>query len=168
MQSVPRTILKEFEKKSGLKLGKAVRGTYGLIYNLKDYPNRVVKIVGDWCAAITLETIKTLKSLKGIPVVKVFQYGALSDNYYYYVMERLRKIKGNSDWVYEMENWGSGSGDYVYYDCKLSEAPPKVKTFFKAARTTYSKHGLRYDDLHGGNIMQNSRGVLKFIDLESF
>jgi hypothetical protein len=168
MDSVPRTILKEFEEKSGLKLGKAVRGTGCLIFNLKDYPNRVVKIVGDcFCASHILETIKKIKSLKRIPVVKVFQYGALSNNYYYYVMGRLKKIK-SAIWFREMDDYQFGPEQYLYYDCKLNSLSPKVKSFFKAVRAARTKHRLYYSDLHIGNIMKNSHGVMKFIDLESF
>lgn len=160
--------LKEFEKKTGLKLGHVISGAHGLIYKLQDYPNRVVKINQCYCYQSTLDSIRSLKNIKRAPTVRVYQYGELSDNHYYYVMDKLKKINTSASWAQEMYHYEDGCEQYLYYDCNLKLVPSKVKTFFSAARQLHDNYGMYHTDTHPWNIMQTSRGALKFIDLESF
>ena len=91
-------------------------------------------------------------------------YGGPITNYYY-VMDKLKPLPKpkNSAYYYEPPMVDDIRGVLEENGCTCRLAP-KVKRFCKEALKLKYKHC----DIHGGNIMQNKRGALKFVDLESF
>lgn|SRR5574337_16839 len=153
----------EFEQKSGLKLGAVITNGNGKVYNLKGYPNRVVKIASIYdqeSLNYFLNLLGKLKKMKSKIIVRIHQFGHISGYNYYYVMDKLRVMGGN--------RWDKGDmiQEYLYGERLRSNELSQVKTFVKKARVLERRY--HYGDVHGGNIMQNGRGALKFVDLESF
>jgi hypothetical protein len=157
-----------FQKKTGLTLGKRIYSGHGDIYKLKNYPNRLVKIV-EFDDLNDFKIIKYLHRSKNPSVVKLHKVGVLRNvkdeygdvsSYYYYIMDKLSLIpkKCRQNYVNEIDLVLS-CGEYISNDI-----PRKIKYFVKKARQ------LKYDhhDIHSYNIMQNKKGSLKFVDLESF
>jgi len=156
-----------FQKRTGLKLGKRIYQGHGDIYKLKSYPNRLVKIVMN-DGTDDIKIIRYLYRSKNPAVVKLHKVGVLNNiktnygdykNYYYYVMDRLSLIpkKQRRNYVNEIQL-------ALECDDDISHMPRKVNNFVnKAKKLKYFHH-----DIHDGNIMQDKRGQLKFVDLESF
>lgn len=152
---------KIFEKKIKLKLGKQIAGGNGFVYELKEYPTRFIKIV-DWDyvshalhdLSKVIQLLNYLSKTKNTSVAKVYNVGTFAHNnntYFYYVMQKLRKTEDAWEAMDALYNKRVGS-------------TPKIKKFIKEVkRLKYS-----YKDCHGGNCMQDAKGNLKLIDLESF
>lgn len=161
-----------FNKKTGLKLGRRLYSGNGEIYTIAGHSNRVVKIVIPYNDSEIKDVMclcRYLKRSKTKCVVKLFQFGYLKvrnhincygevDTAYYYVMEKLRKIP------YTIAN--RILDQVTNYDNPVvrRHIPANVKTFVKSS----DKLKYVYGDLHDGNIMKNSRGSIKFVDLEGF
>lgn len=158
-----------FQKRTGLKLGKVRYQGDGDVYPLKNYPNRLVKIVPHYNNRLkkVLEILKYLQESKSPAVVKIHRIGHFTapyyDNkkqeFYYYIMDKLALLPRNnrSSLVNKIAN--------ALFDNNLDpKAPTKVKVFVNQAR----KLKYEYADIHEGNILRGKGGALKFIDLESF
>jgi len=146
-----------------LKLGRKLYSGDGDIFNLKDYPDRVVKVVSDSysTAQDALRVLKYLQRSKNPAVVKLYRVGSFkheSQAGYYYVMDKLKLFPRNqrenyADDIREALEAGRNPGSNV-----------KVKSFIKAARQLKYEH----TDIHSYNIMKDKRGNIRFVDLESF
>jgi hypothetical protein len=152
----------KFEKKTGLKLGKLLKGGNGKIYSLKDYPKRVVKIDGTLDAddrQYVMRIIKYLKKSKNTVVVKIHKAGIIRGGYHYYVMDKLKPLK---------DKWNTGDrlSQYIHGEEVPRFESPKVKAFVKGVIALSGRY--YYADLHGGNIMLSEGTSLKLVDLESF
>jgi hypothetical protein len=170
-----------FQEQTKLKLGKIIYRGDGDIYRILGYPNRLVKIVptyGDF-GTERLKVLKYLQRSKNPAVVKLHRVGIFSTlnpeasvaipgsyrtqpeyHYYYYVMDRLTLLprKGRTDQVMNI-------GAVLEEGERLNKGTPrKVQNFIRKARKLKYQH----HDIHEWNIMQDKRGSLKFIDLESF
>lgn len=157
-----------FQKRTGLKLGSRIYSGHGDIYKLKDYPNRLVKIVKT-DDTDDIKIIRYLHRSKNPAVVKIHKVGVLKvylyddyypDNYYYYVMDKLSLIPRKCRQNYVNEIDFALSCD----ETLSSDMPRKIKNFVKKARKLKYSH----QDIHDGNVMQNKRGTIKLVDLESF
>lgn len=155
------------EKKVRLKLGKRLYQGDGEIYELVNYPNRVIKIVCTYSPRVgdNLKIIKHLQKSKTPAVVRIHKAGAFKTdtggNYYYYVMDRLKPLTGKKVYAKIINPvfhcvWDGGPPP--------KNALPEVKSFLKKVRSL----PYHYGDIHAGNIMKTPRGALKFVDLESF
>lgn len=166
-------LVKKFQQETNLTLGKRIYSGDGDIYQLKDHPNKVVKIVWCYTASICPKRVKLLEDLQKInnaSVVRIHKVGSFTtditadtgtaDHYYYYVMDKLSLIprRGRRSQV-------------THIAIALEEEAPvpskatnRVKYFIRnARRLPYS-----YEDIHEWNIMATKRGSFKFVDLESF
>ena len=176
-----------FQAQTGLQLGKKIYSGNGNVYRLKGYPARLAKIASAYSDSVLRRTIKVLRYLKrnqSPAVVKIYQMGHFMAKlgydgapntqlyYFYYVMEKLRLLPASGR---EKKVWTIGAhlDNDQYYIERLQEMgettdsvrlPPKVRTFINRARALKYSH----TDIHDWNIMQDKRGTLKFIDLESF
>lgn len=162
----------EFEKKTGLTLGKPLPIRRGVVYNIQDHSGRVVKI--DKCVSDVnkfMLLLNRLNRLRVVPTVRLFQYGKMSKGYYYYVMSRLTPIsdpefmKFAESLFYWRKTGHIWTPEFNWRDPRI---PPKTRTFLYQAKTLSDKYGYRYGDLHNGNIMRTRNGEYKYIDLESF
>lgn len=161
----------EFERKTGLKLGKGLSQARRVIFELKDYPGRVVKIDSSSINGTNqlMRLLDRINRLRVTPTVKVYQYGRL-DGRYYYVMNKLLPIthaefNSFSKLVSKYSSGNIYSPDFNWRNPKLSN---KLRLFFYQAKALHDKYGYFYQDLHEGNIMKTPKGEFKFIDLESF
>jgi hypothetical protein len=157
-----------FQKRTGLKLGNRIYQGHGDIYKLKNYSNRLVKIV-PVDEPDDFKIIRYLHRSKNPSVVKLHKVGVLRNikdeygdvsSYYYYIMDKLSMIpkKCRQNYVNEIDLVLS-CGEPISNDI-----PRKIKYFInKARQLKYNHH-----DIHSHNIMQNKKGSLKFVDLESF
>lgn len=172
--------LKAFEKRTGYKLGSRFQEVAdGELYNLKGFPDRLVKIV--WTGFHAAQAYRAqailskLQYINNYAVVKLHDVGTFSfinEEYggvnkknfnYYYVMDKLQKLP--------RKGWGDyGSNIKLIRDAIFnSKRLPKgidnnLRVFIKRIRQV----DYFYYDMHIGNVMQNHRGTLKVIDLESF
>jgi hypothetical protein len=169
---------REFQNHSGLKLGRRIYRGDGCIYRLDKYPNRVVKIAENHRSRFnSLGILEYIMNSKNPAIVKLYKIGSFTairrvegksveQKYYYYVMDKLKlipiglresKVSAIETALYFPEN-----KEYIkQYERYMTS---KVKTFITHAR----KIKYTYYDFHEWNIMQNKKGALKFIDLESF
>jgi hypothetical protein len=169
---------REFQNHSGLKLGRRIYQGDGCIYRLHKYPDRVVKIAENYRHRFnSLGILEYIMNSKNPAIVKLYKIGSFTairrvegksveQEYYYYVMDKLKlipiglresKVSAIETALYFPEN-----KEYIkQYERYMTS---KVKTFITHAR----KIKYTYHDFHEWNIMQNKKGALKFIDLESF
>lgn len=162
----------EFQKKTGLMLGKPLPVRRNVIHTIQGHSGRVVKI--DRCVRDTdkfMLLLKRLNRLRVIPTVNVYQYGKLKGDYYYYVMSRLIPIS-----LQEFETFASNlyhwrKEGHIYlpnFNWRNPLIPPKTRNFLYRAKALSDKYGYLYGDLHEGNIMRNRNGEYRYVDLESF
>jgi hypothetical protein len=165
----------EFQKQTKLKLGRRIYSGDGNIYHIHNYPNRLVKIrsTRDTVLLGSVEILKYLKRSNNPSVVKIHNIGSFTTTrngfvdgtlytvyHYYYVMDKLKPLsrKNRRSKVVDITN-------FLEEGKRLSkETSPQLKKFVSKARGLKYKYG----DIHEYNIMQNTRGDLKFVDLESF
>lgn len=149
-----------FEKATKLKLGKRMYSGDGDIYQLKGYPNRLVKIV--YYNADRFAKIKKVCSSKNASIVKIHKCGTFTSNKsksYYYIMDKLKPLPNEyEDTVIDIIGDFSFTKKYPYFISK------KLKSFLAST----SKLKYKYADIHSGNIMLDRFGNFKYIDLESF
>lgn len=168
------SIEEAFEKKTKLTLGRRIYSGNGELYNIVGQPSRVVKIFNpDTSLKNVNKVFRYLKRVNSSSVAKIYKCGSFtsSEGYggpitnYYYVMDKLKPLPKpkNSAYYYEPPMVDDIRGVLEENGCTCRLAP-KVKRFCKEALKLKYKHC----DIHGGNIMQNKRGALKFVDLESF
>lgn len=173
-----------FQKKTGLQLGRRIYSGDGEIYQIEGYPNRLVKIVDSYDneARHRMKVLRYLKRSKNLAVVKIYQIGSFkaklsaSSNeiwsHYYYVMEKLKLLpaSGREKKICAI---GAALDNNEYHIKRLKKMgetkksvrlPRKIRSFINRARIIKYTHC----DIHEGNIMQDKRGTLKFVDLESF
>jgi len=74
-----------------------------------------------------------------------------------YVMPKLKKLIGSSKIMNDL---------YDFYDTKKIDKSHSNKTKKFIMNAKKIKH--KYNDCHGGNLMQDNRGNYKLIDVESF
>ena len=162
---------KLLEKKTGLKLGKRIYHVYDCaVYAIHGQPNRLVKLVSPDEACDVRGRMKCLKNIvkqNNPGVVKVFQLGSFTirsgefeGQHYFYVMRRLKplKIKSKAIIIDRLaEAIENHTRPTITIPRKLLDLVEQVKPL-----------KLAYWDMHSGNIMQDSSGKCKFIDLEGF
>lgn len=158
----PSSVEYKFEKKTGLKLGPKLRNGNGVIYGLKNYRKRLVKIDESLdldSRRFLMKIIRYLKKTKNKAVVNLYEHGVLTGGAHYYVMDRLKPLK---------DKWNKGEqiSEYLYDGIVPNKESAELKLFISRARRLLDKYG--YGDIHGGNIMMNDEGNYKFVDLESF
>lgn len=158
---------KIFQKRTGLRLGKRLYSGDGSIYQLLDHPTKVVKVVYSYRARTKrmMPILQYFKEVQTSAIVKLHEIGQFnigsgygSKNYYYYVMDRLKKIRRNVSLVNRISTY------ICLREPIIKNESQAVKMFVKKV----SKLKYMHRDIHGGNIMKSSRGSLKFVDLESF
>jgi hypothetical protein len=156
--------MREYQKHIKLKLGKFVgSGAYGKVFALKQYPSRVIKIVNANNGSINfnkvMKFLSALKAKSNTSFVNIHSFGKFKmdgEQYFYYVMPKLKRLGCSSRVMNDLYNF--------YYTKKMDSVPVKTKKFI--LNTQKVKH--KYNDCHGGNLMQDKRGNYKLIDVESF
>lgn len=168
------TLKEAFKNKTKLSLGRRIYSGNGELYNIVGRPSKVVKIFDpDVPLKKVSKVFRYLKRKNNSSVAKIYECGSFSytSNYsdnitqYYYVMDKLKplpKLK-NSSYYYDHPMVDDIRGVLEDDGC-VCRLAPKVKRFCTEAL----KLQYRHCDIHSGNIMQNKRGALKFVDLESF
>lgn len=156
-----------FTEQTGLKISKTIDSSGG-IYQLKDYPNRVVKINvdGNKCYGNIFGFFNNKKNLANPCIVKIYDFGKIKGEFaYYYIMEKLSPIdvKEQRAFVDCFESLYS-KGRRMTKNGNLSFITPKFKSFLQNS----FKLKQYYNDVHEGNIMKDRYGNYKFIDIESF
>lgn len=160
------------QQKSGLQLNKRIYSVYDCaVYSIKNDPTMLLKLVSLPIEENNLRgRLAVLRYLikQGNPgIVKVFQLGSFiirsgkfKGRYYFYTMERLfpLKIKRKNNIIDHLaEVMETGKPTEAKIPRKLLELVRQVKPL------KYS-----YWDCHSGNIMVDSSGNPKLIDLEGF
>lgn len=160
--------LLNFQRKTGYKLGKNIYSADGIValYRLVGHPDKVVKIASDIYGPATdtiLDRLEYLKKANNPSVVKIYKYGKLTTsatgNTYYYIMQKLEKVPAQ---------YASELASQIYRAVECGLKPRKQSKKLKMFLKNISKLKYQYLDVHSANIMQNSVGNYKFIDLESF
>ena len=173
MYSFPKD---KIEKLVKLNFGSEIYNVRGArIFNLKRFSSRVIKVVqmtddyGDDYHSNNYIKLKKIiawaKKNNNPGVAKVFKFGKFKVagiEYYYYVMEKLKKLPNslyNDDFIDLLLQ--AYSGTYYRFTDFLD---PKIKKFISHAQAM----PFHYLDLHQGNIMKDKSGSLKFVDFEGF
>jgi hypothetical protein len=169
---------REFQNHSGLKLGRRIYRGDGCIYRLDKYPNRVVKIAENHRNRFnSLGILEYIMNSKNPAIVKLYKIGSFTairrvegksveQKYYYYVMDKLKLMPARfrEGKVSAIETALYNPRDKELIKDYEKYMTPKVKAFITHAR----KIKYTYYDFHEWNIMQDKKGKLKLIDLESF
>lgn len=141
------------------------------IFSLKDDPHKVVKITFGLSEIEIQKLFDKLDQFKKDPwgiLVKLFSYEFIGYNLfrqreplYYIMMEKLEPVtyQEYEDLVKGIDQYG-----WIRRDPDTKYQPTPQVTYF--AKQYYASP-YTFDDWHDGNIMKNSNGEYKFVDLES-
>ena len=156
-------------EKVGVRIGG---GAHGSVYRYGR--GRVIKFGIKWASDENFKKLKAFvkKTKRHKAIVNVYNCGRFNKRFYWLVMEHLSKeltsIEENiylprfegymSRYWYNKPRWAYNPR----YD--FNQFPKKWKTLLRSMITIKERH----IDLHPGNIMRNTKGEPKMIDIESF